>query len=658
MALLSDSTAKARKILCDIALEDGQGENHLFRLGELQTLFVFKPDGETCQPPQANQILASLSQGHVPPSLTGTGEAAVMPISAGEDETWGYWVVPETRKAQSRALLGTLNDIVRHIRHLEQVDNLRQIHQDLSIVLNLGHSLSRAESPEEMVEAVDLVLRQVFRAEATGLLFLSANETRLLSCAKASGVVSRSLGLASFRPEEFFICTRWEASEHTALSAGRLFETPPARGMAERVGDPSRPIALLMVSGGGQPYGTRDAAILARVADFVYLSLLRWEQVESHRKKARQVADLFTLLARQKGRLDMVLETAPAGILLLEKNGQIELCNEEAVRALGLTQVERSEKKLFSTRDAGKTLLGLLEKTAAEGHPVSAPLEMQGRWHQVEVRPLREDSRYLVVTQDIHSWYMMAKAQENLISVISHEIKNPLTAVINAADLLQTARAGALTESQSRMVSLILENGRSIRALLDDVARLSRIQLSSRAALARVKMAPLAQRAVEERQSLISAKDLNVRVGVEECEVLGQVSMIESMLSNIVGNAVKYAAVKGHVGIELRRKGGGTVLKVLDDGPGIPSQELESIGTPFFRASNVRDKIEGTGLGLVIVKNIAEHLGARFRVRSPLAPEERAFLKNDPTGGAGTVFEVVFPPPESGGGNEEKDTGR
>jgi signal transduction histidine kinase len=655
-ALLSEDAARTKQILCEVAFEHPGAR--LFRIAEHGALLSFRPDGDAQEPPQASQILASLRQGRVPPSLVGKGGAIVLPIESGAGETWGFWVVPEVRAVPSRAILLTLEDIVRHLLHLEKVESLRQIHQDLSIVLNLGHSLNRAETPEEMAEAIDLVLRQVLHAETTGLLFLSSSEPRLLSCTRERGVVSRSLGATAFRPEEFFISPRWEAKEPAGVLAGRLLETSPLRGMAERVGDPARPIALLLLFGGNRPFTARDASLLARVADFVYLSLLRWEQVESHRKKARQVADLFTLLARQKDRLDAVLEAVPVGIMLLDRNGQIELCNEEASRALGLTQVERSEKKLFSTRDAGRTLLGLLEKTAAEGHPVNSPLDIQGRWHQVEVRPPREEGRYLVVTQDIHSWYMMAKAQENLISVISHEIKNPLTAVINAADLLQTARAGPLTESQSRMVSLILENGRSIRALLDDVSRLSRIQLSSRSALTRVDLAPLARKAVEERRALIEAKDISVRMAVEECAVLGQVSMLESLFANLVGNAVKYAVIKGHVGIELRPRDGGVTLKVMDDGPGIPPSDIEKIGTPFFRASNVRDKIEGTGLGLVIVKNVAEHLGSKLRVHSPLAPEERAFWKDAAVSGPGTVFEVIFPPPEQGGSHEEKNTGR
>lgn len=640
--------------MCEIALEAPGAR--LFKVAENGTLLAFRQAGDPQEAPLSSQTLAALSQGRVPPSLAGSGGAVVMPIEAETGGTWGYWVVPDSRKVPARALLVTLQDIARHIVRLERAESLRQIHQDLSTVLNLGHSLAGADTPEEMAEAVDLVLRQVLRAEATGLIFLSPSEPRLLCCAKERGAVSMNLG-SLVRPEELFISPRWEADEPIAAAAGALLESPPARGMAERVGDASRPLALLIVSGGDRPYGARETAILARVADFVYLSLLRWEQVESHRKKARQVADLFTLLARQKERLGAVLEAVPVGIMLLEKTGQIELCNDEASRALGLTQVERAEKKLFTTRDAGRMLLGLLDKTAAEGRPVSSPLEIGGRWHQVDVSPLKEEGRYLVVAQDIHAWYMMAKAQQDLISVISHEIKNPLTAIINAADLLETERAGPLTEGQAKMVGLVLANGRSIRALLDDVSRLSRIQLASRPALSIVAMAPLVEKAVNERRNLAEAKDVAVRVEADECAVLGQASMLESLLANLVGNAVKYSAVKGHVGIELRQKGGGTVLKVMDDGPGIPPSEIEKIGTPFFRAGNVRDKIEGTGLGLVIVKNVAEHLGARFSIRSPLAREEMAFW-NERCLGPGTVFEVAFPPPDQGASREEKDSGR
>ena len=96
----------------------------------------------------------------------------------------------------------------------------------------------------------------------------------------------------------------------------------------------------------------------------------------------------------------------------------------------------------------------------------------------------------------------------------------------------------------------------------------------------------------------------------------------------------------GTAGVREQGKG---QIRVMDDGPGIPPEEQQRLFQPFFRASNVRDQVAGTGLGLVIARNIAERLGGTLQVQSPLPPEDAAFLGLQRPATKGTAFQVDLP---------------
>jgi len=119
--------------------------------------------------------------------------------------------------------------------------------------------------------------------------------------------------------------------------------------------------------------------------------------------------------------------------------------------------------------------------------------------------------------------------------------------------------------------------------------------------------------------------------------------MMETLLSNIIGNAVKYSSVKRSVGIKLSKMGDKILLEVVDDGIGIPEEDIEKIGQPFFRAENVRENVSGTGFGLSIVKNIVSRLRGTFKVLSPISKEDKIFIHSDSESSRGTKVVITFP---------------
>ena len=148
---------------------------------------------------------------------------------------------------------------------------------------------------------------------------------------------------------------------------------------------------------------------------------------------------------------------------------------------------------------------------------------------------------------------------------------------------------------------------------------------------------------VREKEDLAAAKKINIRRDLQECNVLGPAGMVETLLANIVGNSIKYGIVGGNIGIILKEQSDTIALDIIDDGIGIPGEDLKRIGEPFFRARNTRDTISGTGFGLVIVKNIVERLRGTVKIISPIEENDRFQIRCRNEKQRGTKITMRFP---------------
>ncbi len=623
---------EVRRLVARRARLGGPGGFALYRIADGDRLSRFQADGH-------EDLLPGKG---LPRDDGGTGDGSeLLPIEVDGTRLWGYWSVPLSALDEARDAVPALSDAVRHLVHLEDDLRLRETNEALWSIFGLGHVLGQAEEPAEMAAAIHNVCRRVLGARLTALVLLSQGGGRIYRC-EGEGA-PESLPADPKAWIETFPGARenWRPGTPQAVAAADLLGTGPGAGMLQSIGEEDKPSAYLAVLG-DEPFSEREGGLFARIGDFLFAGFVRWEQLEGVRRKSRQVSDLFVMLAQEKERLDYVMRSVPVGILLADGDGGIALSNDTAAKALGLTHVELRENRIFAGRQAGQALLGLIRKARTEGRMVSTPYQMENRWFQVQVVPWPGGSQFLVVTQDIEEWFSLNRLKEDLISIISHEVKNPLTAIINAAELLSTQRPGPLNPAQERMASLISENGRSIRSLLDDVVRLSRIHHGG-GVEEPVALNDLLERIRASSSDTIQGKLLTWRQALDEASVTGDPRMLENLFTNLIGNAIKYVGIGGHVGVRLKADEGRVAVRVMDDGPGIPEKEKTRLFTPFFRASNVRDLVSGTGLGLVIAKNIAERMGGTLDVASPLEPEDLDFLQCSKTNRPGTAFQVLLP---------------
>ncbi len=640
---LREETAAARDMaalrtaIAQTAVALGPSQGRLYRLVPPDGLALWDDQG-------AEVVVGAPGGGH------GDSQAArlsyspadeVLPLELEDGTLWGYWVVTRDHALAARDAIPQLLPLLEQLHRGDTVARLEIMNGSLMAVLTLGEAVASAKGPAEMVEALHRAARRVFDAESTHLALVGLDGSRWY---RASDEKAESSPASARDWLKAFPAHResWRHSDPRARSAAAVVGGAPEAGMVERVGDPAHPYGLLVVSGGPEAFSETDQNLLSRMADFVFASLVRWERSGSGAARALRQPDIFVLLAQEKERLEYIMRSVPVGLLLTDAEGVISLANDVAGRALGLTDVELREKKMFSARQAGRTIQGLIRKTQAEGKTVSTPYEMEGRWFQIQVVPWPGGEQFLVVTQDVHDWHQLNRLKEDLISIISHEVKNPLTAILNATHLLASERTGPLNESQARVAELIQDNSQQMKSLLDDVVRLSRVYHLN-VKHEPVPVAPMIQAIHARTSPTLKGKLLGWTESLEEVTVGGEGPMLESLLVNLIGNAIKYTGIGGHVGVKLWADGGWAKLRVMDDGPGVPPEELDRLFTPFFRASNVKEQVAGTGLGLVISRNIVERLGGTLKGVSPITAEDAAFLGQVKHAARGTSFQVELP---------------
>lgn len=225
------------------------------------------------------------------------------------------------------------------------------------------------------------------------------------------------------------------------------------------------------------------------------------------------------------------------------------------------------------------------------------------------------------------------------ISSISHELRTPLTSISGYLELLAEGAAGPLTDAQRQMLAIIDRNSRRLLALLDSLVTLSRLEagtLSIR--FDEVDVGALIERVLAAAAVMISARglvsEINLDAGIGL--VPGDAVELERALHHVVTNAIKFTGPGGRISCRARRLADRVVLTVSDTGVGISPSDQERLFTRFFRSGAAHEQaVQGTGLGLVIVKGIIDGHHGDVSVSSVL--------------GSGTTVTIGLPCSAAGG---------
>ena len=225
--------------------------------------------------------------------------------------------------------------------------------------------------------------------------------------------------------------------------------------------------------------------------------------------------------------------------------------------------------------------------------------------------------------------------KDEFVSLVSHELRTPLTSIRGYLELI-CEDGDRLSDEHRQYLAVVQRNSERLLRLVGDLLFVAQLD-AGRLSVEReeLDLAALAVESVQAATPAAAARDVQVLVEAEPALLAGDRSRLAQLIDNLVSNAVKFSAAGGAVTVRVAPDGGDVVLGVADSGMGIPADEQAQLFERFFRSSNARRAaVPGTGLGLVIVRAIAdahdgtvgvesaEGVGTTFMVRLPAVPAE------------------------------------
>ncbi|MCB1877233.1 MAG: phosphate regulon sensor histidine kinase PhoR [Chromatiales bacterium] len=357
-----------------------------------------------------------------------------------------------------------------------------------------------------------------------------------------------------------------------------------------------------------------------------------WGRVQRH---------LFTQRRRQRERsrkmrtlLRGIRETSaavPDGVVILGQFGRIVWQNKAAAGLLGLKRrkdVGRSIAHLV--RDPDFTHYLKKPERYEEGVEINSPRDDAVRL-SIRLVPYGEGQRLLLI-RDVTRLHRLEALRKDFVANVSHELRTPLTVVLGYLETLVDFGSELSAEQLDDLHRRLQNQSARMQRIVDDLLMLSRIEgQQSKGSNDVVDMPAVISAAVEDARSLSGERQHRIEAEVDAgLFLLGEEQQLRSVVSNLLGNAVRYTPAGGTITVRWYASGKSAHLSVQDNGDGIPAKSLPRLTERFYRVDTARSRhTGGTGLGLAIVKHALNFHHARLHVDSRV--------------GEGSLFRCDFP---------------
>lgn len=361
------------------------------------------------------------------------------------------------------------------------------------------------------------------------------------------------------------------------------------------------------------PFDARDRQVLMALADYAAIAI--------------ENARLFSATEIERNKLDAIIRQTEDLVIVVDSDKNITLFNKAAQSAFHIQDdaINSPLKKVIKHADVVNLFIqdgrGVLTRQA------EITLE-DSRVYNAHVTTISGVGQAAVMREITHL-KKLDQIKSDFVSVVSHDLRSPLTAILGYVELL--AKAGPVNEMQQEFIQRVQKSVYNITTLIGDLLDLGRIEAGLDKEMETYHLTPLIRDTVEGMRPMCEAKKLKLelRLAPHLPPNRGNPPRLQQIINNLVDNAIKYTPEEGTVIIEARQEDDQIVMRVSDTGIGIPLPDQPYIFDKFYRAESVVDTHHGTGLGLSIVKSVVERHKGRIWV--------------DSVPGRGSTFTVVLP---------------
>ena len=366
------------------------------------------------------------------------------------------------------------------------------------------------------------------------------------------------------------------------------------------------------------------------------------------KKATRKPIDATGIIAHQKALSDALFQSIGEGAIATDVDGKISRVNQVALGLLGFERKDLIGNWLPSTiivTDESGRLVPTIERpitrTFLSGKAISAHCYYRKKDYSllpvaVTVSPVLLDGRpvgAIEVFRDITEELEIDRMKSEFISLASHQLRTPATAVKTYVALLKDGFAGDLNESQKRFAEMAYDSNERQLQIINDLLVVARTESQSLTLKKdRVDLRVLVKEVLGQQKNVIKKRRQSLRVNLPDRALHHEVdpSFFRMVIDNLLSNASKYTPEGGQISLELVRRKGRVDLIVSDTGVGIEPGDINRLFQKFTRIDNpLSSRVGGSGIGLYLLKQIVDLHGGDVDVES--AP------------GKGTSFTIKLP---------------
>ncbi len=374
------------------------------------------------------------------------------------------------------------------------------------------------------------------------------------------------------------------------------------------------------------------------------LNILWFLSIYSFVSADRRAGSLVEFATRDLKKFKQAVDGVSDQVVITNIDGTIIYVNKAAMKITGYTEAELIGKKpsLWGGNMPKEYYQRMWRTIRDEKMPFEDEVtnkRKNGESYEAEmhISPILDEQKKLLffvgIERDLSKERAIEKIKTEFISLASHQLRTPLSAVKWFTEMLKNGDGGPLSKKQKEFVDRIEESNQREITIVNSLLSLSRMESG------KIAVMPKSTDLKTLVKSIIGDFELNpegqgkvfIDQVSEKLPIINiDADLIRHVYANLISNAIRYTGEKGEITVKVYAKDGKIISEVSDNGIGIPMEEQERMFQKFFRASNALKKFtEGSGLGLYLTKAIIESSGGEIRFSS--------------VEGKGTTFEFTLP---------------
>ncbi|MFL2486628.1 MAG: ATP-binding protein [Gammaproteobacteria bacterium] len=348
------------------------------------------------------------------------------------------------------------------------------------------------------------------------------------------------------------------------------------------------------------------------------------------RQISQRLNDEIGQAIEQRTEFGTVLDSINQGVIIFNKNFKVRFTNDIALEMFGKHVFFLGDKITAKKLQPINKLLKKVKKISSDEIEFSLKQNNENKHFLLSASKMDSTNEYILVINDISSLRKLEDLRKNLISDISHEIKTPVS-VIRAGS--ETLYSGNIKDPKTtaKFAKSILDNSEKLSEMINDLLELEKIEFAG-LVLKKEKIIPYKEvnKILSTIDTLLIEKNIIVNNSINKDLILKtDRESFRTIFSNLLNNAIKYSPNKTKIDFISKTDKNYVTISIKDYGYGIDKNNIKRIFERFYRTSKARAHTKGTGLGLALVKQLSQRIGANVHVESIINEGSEFFVSFD-----------------------------